>query len=129
MKRGDGSTLVLACFFAIALLALWVDPAPAGSSVNWKVKVTNDTDFPCEVWLYVSPESLNERKRIEPRSSYTFTTGSKCPLYLEGYISGVDEWMKKSCVNGSSYPACGAACWNTEFKTCITSQGHSFCKQ
>jgi len=128
MKRDHGSTLVLACLFALALLVLWVDPAPASGGVDWKVKVTNPTNLACEVYLYVSPEGLDEHKRIEPGSSYTFATGSKCPLSLDGYMYGVQEWMGKTCINGSGYPACGAACWNSEFKVCPTSVGWTFCK-
>ena len=116
--------------FSVAALFLISAGAVAGGGANWKVDVTNDTNYKCKVLIAVTTGPTNKEmdcRTLSPRERTTYETGAWCPCAITGKVYDPDSktWKKTRTVNiglgnevDDSGQFCSAACWNSSWKLC-----------
>jgi hypothetical protein len=116
MKRRVRAVMV--CSMALMLVAGMVSFADAGGTMNWKVTVKNTSEGIAQVTLYYGRGGEHTKVyRIPVGESYTFETGSGCPVELRAWIEGPGDRTNRMCMDGheANYE-CTAVCadssWN-----------------
>jgi hypothetical protein len=115
---------VMVWVIALMVVAGMFSYANAGGAVNWKVKVTNNTDKDVEVNLHYNVGgNYGMGYRINKGGSHTFETGAKCPFNLEGWVYGPQVSAVSRCVNGLESKVCSVVCADSDWKITVHADG------
>lgn len=115
MKKWNG-----ACAAAVLVMVIagFVSPAAA-----FKVNLSSDIDVAATVELLdvITPLGVQERltQTLPPHGTYTFDTGSKCPVWLRGTLYAEEHWTTTDrCIGAedTNAAACKPACFDTTYK-------------
>ncbi len=116
MKKWNGAVITSAILFMV--LAGFVSTAAA-----WKVNLTSDIDYAAAVELrdVIPPLGTGQTltQTLPAHGTYTFDTGSKCPVWLGGTIEAEGhQTYTVRCIGAedTNVNACKPACFDTTYK-------------
>ncbi len=108
---------------AVSAMLLMVLTGFASMAWAWKVQLVSDIDYAAQVELrdVIKPLGTQQTltQTLAPHGTYTFDTGSQCPVWLRGTIEAEGfTTITDRCIGAedANWPTCKPACFDTLYK-------------